>query len=229
MRKARLCPGAEITATNVDTSAARTTVSSSSGDFNFQDLPLGTYSISISHAGFSTTKVDKVSVSAGETYTLPVKLSISSSGTTVEVEAAGVALDTTSMVQTTDIPSEVVNEAPSNGRDFTQLLQYSPGFAGYSLGGGAGAAQVNGVRTNQVNWQIEGTDNNDLWWNIPAVNQGGGLRNRGYCAAFGRDRAVFLHHHRHARDWTQRRRHGQPLDQIGHQQRAWQRLLLQPQ
>jgi hypothetical protein len=24
-----------------------------------------------------------------------------------------------------------------------------------------------------VNWQIEGTDNNDLWWNIPAVNQGG--------------------------------------------------------
>ena len=26
---------------------------------------------------------------------------------------------------------------------------------------------------NDVNWQIEGTDNNDLWWNIPAVNQGG--------------------------------------------------------
>ena len=32
---------------------------------------------------------------------------------------------------------------------------------------------MNGTRSNQVNWQIEGTDNNDLWWNIPAVNQGG--------------------------------------------------------
>ncbi len=29
------------------------------------------------------------------------------------------------------------------------------------------------MRSNSVNWQIEGTDNNDLWWNIPAVNQGG--------------------------------------------------------
>ena len=32
---------------------------------------------------------------------------------------------------------------------------------------------MNGTRSNSVNWQIEGTDNNDLWWNIPAVNQGG--------------------------------------------------------
>jgi hypothetical protein len=32
---------------------------------------------------------------------------------------------------------------------------------------------VNGSRSNAVNWQIEGTDNNDLWWNIPAVNQTG--------------------------------------------------------
>ena len=48
-----------------------------------------------------------------------------------------------------------------------------PGFAGYSAGGGAGIASVNGTRSNSVNWQIEGTDNNDLWWNIPAVNQGG--------------------------------------------------------
>ena len=24
-----------------------------------------------------------------------------------------------------------------------------------------------------VNWQIEGADNNDIWWNVPAANQGG--------------------------------------------------------
>src|SRR6202011_512180 len=31
----------------------------------------------------------------------------------------------------------------------------------------------NGTRANQVNWQIDGVDNNDLWHNVPAVNQGG--------------------------------------------------------
>ena len=46
----------------------------------------------------------------------------------------------------------------------------APGFAGYALGG---FGSVNGTRGNQVNWQIDGADNNDWWHNIPAVNQGG--------------------------------------------------------
>jgi len=32
---------------------------------------------------------------------------------------------------------------------------------------------MNGTRWDQVNWQMDGVDNNDLWWNIPSVNQGG--------------------------------------------------------
>jgi TonB dependent receptor len=36
-----------------------------------------------------------------------------------------------------------------------------------------GFGSLNGTRANQMNWQIDGTDNNDLWHNIPAVNQGG--------------------------------------------------------
>ena len=166
-------PNAAVVATNVETSVAHPTSSSSGGEFNIQDLPLGTYTVTVTVPGFSIAKIDKINVSAGSTYTLPVKLTVSSSSTTVEVEAGALALDTTSAILTTDLPSQVVNDAPSNGRDFTQLLQYTPGFAGYSIGGGAGAASVNGTRSNDVNWQIEGTDNNDLWWNIPAVNQGG--------------------------------------------------------
>lgn len=164
---------ASVALTDVDTGVTRTGVSSSAGEFAFEDLPVGTYTVTVSASGFSTGKYDKISVSAGSPYTLPVSLSVSSSAQTVEVNASAVSLDTTSANLVTDIPSEVVNDAPSNGRDFTQFIQYTPGFAGYSVGGGAGAAQVDGVRTNQVNWQIDGTDNNDLWWNIPAVNQGG--------------------------------------------------------
>ncbi|HEY0796036.1 MAG TPA: TonB-dependent receptor, partial [Acidisarcina sp.] len=36
-----------------------------------------------------------------------------------------------------------------------------------------GFGSMNGTRGNQINWQIDGIDNNDLWHNIPAVNQGG--------------------------------------------------------
>jgi hypothetical protein len=164
---------AAISITNDDTHVIHNSVSTSAGEFSFQDLPLGNYTVTVTSSGFSTAKIDKISVQAGSTYTLPVKLAVSSTATTVEVDAGALTLDTTSAVQTTDIPQQVVADAPTNGRDFTQFVQYAPGFAGYSVGGGAGAAQINGVRTNQVNWQIEGTDNNDLWWNIPAVNQGG--------------------------------------------------------
>ena len=164
---------ASVTILDVDTGVTHTTLSSSAGEFSFQDLPVGTYTVTVVTPGFSTAKYDKIPVSAGTPYTLPVSLAISSSASTVEVVASSVALDTTSSSIITDLPTQLVSDTPTNGRDFTQFIQYTPGFAGYSVGGGAGAAQVDGVRTNQVNWQIDGTDNNDLWWNIPAINQGG--------------------------------------------------------
>ena len=155
---------------NTDTGSTHTTTTSSAGEFLFQDLPLGTYSVSASFPGFNTVKTDKVVVTAGTTFTLAIKLTISSSSTVIEVDAAGVALDTTSPTQTTDISSAIVNDTPMNGRDFTQLIAVAPGFGGYSAGG---FGSVNGTRANQVNWQIDGVDNNDLWHNVPAVNQGG--------------------------------------------------------
>src|SRR5580658_6784265 len=166
-------PGAQVQITEDATGVTHSSVSSSAGEYSFPDLPLGLYTVSATSSGFETIKVEKVQVSAGTTYSLPIKLAVASQATTVEVNAAGVAIDTTSTTQTTVLPTTTIQNTPMNGRDFTQFMQLTPGFAGYSAGGGAGIASVNGTRSNSVNWQIEGTDNNDLWWNIPAVNQGG--------------------------------------------------------
>jgi hypothetical protein len=161
---------AAIVATDVATGIAHTTVSSSGGEFLFQDLPLGAYNITVTMSGFSTEKVDKIPVSAGVIYTLPVKLAVSSTDQTVEVTAAGISLDTTTTTQTTVLDAKTVADIPLNGRDFTQLIAMTPGYSGYSVGG---YGSLNGTRANQMNWQIDGVDNNDLWHNIPAVNQGG--------------------------------------------------------
>ena len=79
--------------------ATLTSISSSGGEFLFNDLPLGTYTITVSAQGFATAKVDKVMGLRGRCYTLPVKLSISSSAQTIEVDAAAVSLDTTTVTQ----------------------------------------------------------------------------------------------------------------------------------
>ncbi len=163
-------PDAAISAKNVATSATLSSVSSSAGEFLFNDLPLGTYTVVVSAPGFATSKVDNIMVSAGQIYTLPVKLAVSTNAQTIEVNAAAVALDTTTVTQTTVLDAKEVANMPLNGRDFTQMVGLTPGYSGYT-GGGYGS--MNGTRANQMNWQIDGVDNNDLWHNIPAVNQGG--------------------------------------------------------
>ncbi len=163
--------GAGVKATNTATGVTLSTVTTSDGQFVFQDLPLGSYKIEISAAGFRPTVVDNVAVTAGGAYTLPVKVTPGSTGTTlVEVSAAALSLDTTTATQDNTIPTQAITDVPMNGRDFSQFIAVQPGYGGYSVGG---FGSLNGTRANQMNWQIDGVDNNDFWHNIPAVNQGG--------------------------------------------------------
>src|SRR5882724_11833586 len=140
-------PNATVKAVESATGLEHTTVTSSEGQFAFQDIPLGLYKVAISASGFPTNTIDKIEVSAGT-----------------------ITLDTTTSAQTMSIQDDVVQNAPLNGRDFTQLIAVQPGFGGYNVGG---FGSLNGTRPNQINWQIDGVDNNDFWHNIPAVNQGG--------------------------------------------------------
>jgi hypothetical protein len=163
--------GAMVTATETATSITHETTSTSSGEFSFQDLPTGAYKVAVSTPGFRPIAVENISVTAGNIYTLPVKLTVGDQSTAVEVSAAAIEVDTTTSTQTDTIPAAAMQNIPLNGRDFTQLIAVSPGYGGYSVGG---FGSLNGTRANQMNWQIDGTDNNDFWHNIPAVNQGGG-------------------------------------------------------
>jgi hypothetical protein len=163
-------PNAAVKATENATGIDHNTVTTSDGAFAFQDIPLGFYKVTVTASGFPAYTVDKVEVEAGSIYTLPIKLSMQQQSTTVEVSAAALSLDTTTQTQNMTITSDVIQDMPLNGRDFTQMIAVAPGYGGYSVGG---FGSLNGTRPNQMNWQIDGVDNNDFWHNIPAVNQGG--------------------------------------------------------
>ena len=161
-------PGAKITATDVATAAVHDTISSGAGEFLLSDLPQSTYTVKVEASGFQTIEATGVQVQAGKIYTLPVKLTVAQQATTIEVAADALSLDTTTVTQTTVLDGESLQSVPLNGRDFTQLLGTSVSFSGYNNSG-----SVNGTRSNQINYTINGTDNNDLYLNADAVNQGG--------------------------------------------------------
>ena len=156
---------AKISLVGTDTGFTRDTVSTSAGEFAFQDLQLGRYSIQVDADGFEQKKVSAIAVQPGQIYSLVVKLSVASAAQSVEVSAASLTLDTQSSTGNAVISDQAVANIPLNGRDFTQLVKIAPGYNG--------AGSINGTRTNQNNWQIDGADDNDIWQNNTAANQGG--------------------------------------------------------
>lgn len=157
--------GAKITLTGIDTGSTRETVSASGGVYSFTDLPLGNYNVAVDAQGFAMTRIDRIAVRPGQVYGLEIKMSLASSTQLVEVNAAAITLDTVSSTNNSVVNDKAVANIPLNGRDFTQLIKIVPGYNG--------AGSINGARTNQNNYQIDGADNNDIWQNGAAANQGG--------------------------------------------------------
>src|SRR5262249_40818025 len=156
--------GATVRLLNEGTGLARNQETTSAGEFNFPDLQVGLYTLSITKQGFQTRKLEKVEVAVGKVTSLPITLAIGQTSETVEVQAAAATLETTSTTLNAVVNQRAVQEIPLNGRDFRTLLYLTPG---YNQSG-----SMNGNRPNQNNWQIDGTDNNDFWHNSEAVNQG---------------------------------------------------------
>lgn len=158
-------PGSVVKAVQISTGLTRTTLTSSAGEFSLQDLPLGLWRVEVTQPGFEPVRVENVNVEVSKVASLAITLKVAAQGQAVEVTAAAVTLDTDSSTLNSVIPDKAVQNIPLNGRNFTQLVNLVPGING--------SGSDNGARSNQNNWQIDGADNNDLWQNSAAVNQGG--------------------------------------------------------
>src|SRR5690348_3569774 len=87
-------PGATVVATDTATGINTTATSNSDGAFSFAKLPIGTYDVTASKAGFQTFKLAGVILNVGAVYTVKAQLSVSGNTSTVTVEANALQVQT---------------------------------------------------------------------------------------------------------------------------------------
>ena len=88
-------PKAQISATDTATGITKTTVSGADGSYLVPSLLDGTYTITVTAAGFQKSVYSGVVVDAGRITDMPLTLKLGTVNETVEVTAAAAPLETT--------------------------------------------------------------------------------------------------------------------------------------
>jgi outer membrane receptor protein involved in Fe transport len=174
-----LLVGATVTVHNVDTGTDRITETTTDGGYLMPELPVGAYDVTFTMKGFQKVTTTGVTVTvAGERR---VDATLKPGATSQSITVSGETLPTVETASDTlggTFESQQVEELPINGRDYTKLLIMVPGTAGEPNGGGDspgsyGLFSADGSRGRSNNYLLDGTDMNDGYRNLPAINQGG--------------------------------------------------------
>jgi hypothetical protein len=167
-------PNANVVVMNQATGVQNTTNTTSAGDYRFENLPVGRYTLTVTATGFDKAEVRDVNVTLNQTLTTNFNLTIGHATTTVQVQESSVAIDTTTAQLQTTFESKQIADLPSasGGQNGTGVLNLSLLAAGVTTSGGAGYGEgpsVGGQRPTNNNFTIEGIDNNSLSLTGPLV------------------------------------------------------------
>lgn len=169
--------GAKVTVTNKATSFVREDTTNGSGQFNITALPPATYTVSISASGFKAYAQDVVML-ADTTRNMDIHLQVGQASDQVTVEASAVQVNTVSPVLGQVIEHTRLTDLPLNGRNAAELTLMVPGAisannnnSGALQGDtkqipGAVAIAVNGARPDQIGYNLDGANNEDLMSNV---------------------------------------------------------------
>jgi outer membrane receptor protein involved in Fe transport len=156
--------GAQVVAKNKATDLTRTTISSGAGDFRFELLPVGTYIVTISKAGFGTV-AQTVETLIGQVATVNAELKPGATSEVIEVTSEAPLVDQLKTSVSQNITPSEVQELPLLGRDVANLAYLAPGVKAtdsydptknrYAI------LSVNGQSGRNVNVTINGVDNKD--------------------------------------------------------------------
>ena len=172
-----LLPGAKVTVTQKNTGIARAVTTNATGQFNVTSIPPATYTVSIEAQGFKKYVQDVVLL-ADQTRDMDVRLQIGEASQQVTVEESSVQVNTVSQELSQVIESSRVSDLPLNGRNAADLTLLVPGTIS-AVSNNSGALQgdtkqipgeeaiaVNGARPDQIGYNLDGGNNEDLMSNV---------------------------------------------------------------
>jgi len=125
--------GVQIVLANVDTGVQHTGATGSAGVYSLADLPPGNYSAQASKDGFATEKKTGIVLQVNQTATLDFTLTVGLQKETVTVASKLSLVDSTTSELGTVITTGFVGNLPLNGRNFTQLVELTPGLSPVSV------------------------------------------------------------------------------------------------
>ena len=165
--------GANVKAQNPATNFSRETTSGTNGFYRFDQLPVGTYTITAEAAGFKKSVLQAVALSVNDSLTLDLKLEVGQVSEVVTVSEAPSAVNTETSVVGRTVDNRTLNDLPilagAGGRN---PLALAPLQAGVMPAGQVGPFSVNGQRAQSNNFLLDGGDSNDLAINVPDAVSG---------------------------------------------------------
>jgi len=156
---------ANITLKNDLTDITAVTTSNASGDYSFNGLNLGTYTITATASGFEARVVHGVEVHVQQTATIDLQLATGSVQQEVTVSAAAPLLQAEDGSVGQTISGQALNDMPLENRNWGSLGQLAAGVATAPIGQNGGTPEnafysVDGVQLYQNDFRLDGINNN---------------------------------------------------------------------
>jgi len=170
--------GAKVTAKNTATDFSRSATTVEDGGYVIPELPAGEYEVTAEAKDLSPV-MQKAVVEVGADTPLDFTVSkVAATSEKVSVTATAPLIETSNDALGGIVDNRLVAELPLNGRDFGKLVALVPGATVDPSGvagteKGFGQFNINGNRDRSNNYTLDGTDNNDPWFNNSALNQVG--------------------------------------------------------
>ncbi|MBL0155859.1 MAG: carboxypeptidase regulatory-like domain-containing protein [Bryobacterales bacterium] len=166
-------PNATVTVTNTGTGVSRSVTTNGSGSYTISPLIPGTYDLRVTNAGFKAKVQTGIILETGAVLKIDAPLEVGAVTESVEVSAQAAMLQTQETSVAGVVTQSQLERIPVNGRNYTRLLVLMPGTSdivrSQSRGGLSGAqmVSVNGQRTQDNNYTMDGVDNNMMFMNAP--------------------------------------------------------------
>lgn len=170
-----MVPGATVAVTMASTGAVRSTVTDGTGHYVFAALQPGTYAVQVTMDGFQTTEAQDVVLHVTDRVALNFELQLGAVSQRVEITGSAGQLMTRSGTVSTVIDRQFVENMPMNGRSFQSLITLTPGVVQTpATGANAGQFVVNGMRSDDNYFTVDGVSTNLGTVAGPALYQGAG-------------------------------------------------------